>query len=413
MISQGTDQILRCQVTEGSNRDRGRRAVPVAPLAHHRAGAHRVGLNDGARDDCDQDYVRADLLEAAIVEDVKGILRDEQFMARIWEEANRRLCAEKPSLDQEIAKVEAEIAKVRATIDRYFAAFEAQTMRPELCMQKVEALNAQVEALASEKRALEERREHLEIPAIDRDMLSGLLDEFERVIAEGTNPEKKDLLHRLVKKVLIHDRGTIEIWYALPNQTPVRTPAHPAARMCQSTNHPLAAVPEIWFRIRHIAVAGGDGPPVDEFRELTVEVAVGPKGALKHCRIGTLRRRVASSRVVTAGPTRRCRPTPPRAPRAPRVAELLRKAIEWQALLDYGQVANQAAIARREGITRARVTQVLGLLRLPPKIQEEIMSLPDSVRRPAITERALRPIAQMEDLTDQKAQFHELLGRTI
>jgi hypothetical protein len=228
MISQGTDQILRCQVTEGSNRDRGRRAVPVAPLAHHRAGAHRVGLNDGARDDCDQDYVRADLLEAAIVEDVKGILRDEQFMARIWEEANRRLCAEKPSLDQEIAKVEAEIAKVRATIDRYFAAFEAQTMRPELCMQKVEALNAQVEALASEKRALEERREHLEIPAIDRDMLSGLLDEFERVIAEGTNPEKKDLLHRLVKKVLIHDRGTIEIWYALPNQTPVRTPAHPA-----------------------------------------------------------------------------------------------------------------------------------------------------------------------------------------
>ena len=36
-----------------------------------------------------------------------------------------------------------------------------------------------------------------------------------------------------------------------------------------------------------------------------------------------------------------------------RVAELLRKAIEWRALLTAGEVAAQAAIARREGITRA------------------------------------------------------------
>jgi hypothetical protein len=44
--------------------------------------------------------------------------------------------------------------------------------------------------------------------------------------AEGPNPKKKHLLHRLVKKVLIYDRRTIEIWYGLPNQASVRTPAH-------------------------------------------------------------------------------------------------------------------------------------------------------------------------------------------
>jgi hypothetical protein len=42
--------------------------------------------------------------------------------------------------------------------------------------------------------------------------------------------KKKHLLHRLVKKVLIHDRRTIEIWYGLPNQASVRTPAHLAPR---------------------------------------------------------------------------------------------------------------------------------------------------------------------------------------
>ena len=69
------------------------------------------------------------------------------------------------------------------------------------------------------------------------------------------------------------------------------------------------------------------------------------------------------------------------------------QAIEWQALLESGEASSQAAIARREGISRARVTQVMGLLRLAPEIQERVLSLPDLVRRPAITERALRPMA--------------------
>ena len=69
------------------------------------------------------------------------------------------------------------------------------------------------------------------------------MDNFEKVMAEGTNPQKKDLLRRLVKKVLIHDRRTIEIWYGLPNQSPVRTPAHAAPRTRQFTNHsPFSAL---------------------------------------------------------------------------------------------------------------------------------------------------------------------------
>jgi hypothetical protein len=45
----------------------------------------------------------------------------------------------------------------------------------------------------------------------------GLMDNLEEVMEAGTNPQKKDLLRRLVKKVLFHDKCTIEIWYALPN----------------------------------------------------------------------------------------------------------------------------------------------------------------------------------------------------
>jgi chromosome segregation ATPase len=127
-------------------------------------------------------------------------------MARLWEEANGLLSAEKPSLEREIETVDSQIVKARATIDRYFEAFEAETMKPEVCMGKVDDLNARIEQLEGEKRDPEEKRQRLDLPAIDREMLTRLIDDFERVLAEGTNPKKKDLLRHLVKKVLVHDR---------------------------------------------------------------------------------------------------------------------------------------------------------------------------------------------------------------
>ena len=138
-------------------------------------------------------------------------------MARIWEEANKRLGAEKPDLEKEIARIEGQMAKTQGTIDRYFEAFEAGTLKAELCNEKVRYLRTRMEELEGEKRRLEARRERLELPAIDREMLASIVDNFEKVMAEGPNPKKKHLLHLLVKKVLIHSRKTVEIWYVLPN----------------------------------------------------------------------------------------------------------------------------------------------------------------------------------------------------
>ena len=180
--------------------------------------------------ECDQDYVRADILETAVVQDIKTMFRDEQFMARIWEEANRRLSAEKPDIDKEIGKVETMMARTRASLDRYFEAFEAGTMKPALCNEKIEDLNARIEELEAERKELEARRERLGLPEIDKAMLAAIIDDFEEVLASGTNPQKKHLLRRLVKKVLISDRHTVEVWYGLPNRTSVRMPGSLAPR---------------------------------------------------------------------------------------------------------------------------------------------------------------------------------------
>jgi len=78
--------------------------------------------------------------------------------------------------------------------------------------------------------------------------------------------------------------------------------------------------------------------------------------------------------------------------------------------LESGKIANQADIARRQGITRARVTQVMGMLRLAPEIQEHIQSMPETHRRPPVTERTLRPIESISDCRDQLREFQKLLA---
>ncbi len=167
--------------------------------------------------------------------------------------------------------------------------------------------------------------------------------------------------------------------------------------------------PENYFRIVHTSQIGTNGPHVAAYCEQTVEIALGPKGAFENGNIGALTHRMTTARVVSAVPSGRSTPKQPKEPRTPRVVELLRKAIEWRRQFDASAAPNQVEIARREGITRARVTQVMGMLRLAPEIQGNILSMPDGVRRPPVTERMLRPIEAITDYRDQLREFHKLL----
>ena len=182
--------------------------------------------------------------------------------------------------------------------------------------------------------------------------------------------------------------------------------------MCRSTNRrSSAAEPEIWFRIVYITPELWDLGQEATEREQTVEIALGPKGTFENGNIGTLMRRVPADRVLSAVPPWRGKPKRPQEPKTPRVAELLRKAIEWRALLTSGEVSNQAAIARREGVTRARVTQILGLLRLAPEIQRHILSMPKTVGCSMISERVLRSITMFDDQQQQLQPFADILSK--
>ncbi|MBI5135814.1 MAG: recombinase zinc beta ribbon domain-containing protein [Nitrospirae bacterium] len=167
--------------------------------------------------DCKQEYVRAEPLEEALIQDVTMILHDEGLLARVWEKANSQLAVEKPDLDAEVRKVDSEIADTRKRIDRYFAAFEEGRMKPETAESKIEELKGRLADLEVERQAIEDQRERLDLPPLSKEFLRELMGRFDKVFAAGTAAQKKHLLHSLVQKVLLKGRETVEVWYRLPS----------------------------------------------------------------------------------------------------------------------------------------------------------------------------------------------------
>lgn len=87
-------------------------------------------------------------------------------------------------------------------------------------------------------------------------------------------------------------------------------------------------------------------------------------------------------------------PTPPPAARAARQLAL---AHYIERLVGTGEIADYAAIARRLDLTRARLTQVVALTSLSPRIQERIL---DGALR--VSERQLRSVLRTADWTEQE-----------
>lgn len=76
--------------------------------------------------------------------------------------------------------------------------------------------------------------------------------------------------------------------------------------------------------------------------------------------------------------------------------------------IEAGRYKDYADVARRHGLTRARLTQLMNLLLLAPDIQEEVLTLEFPAMREPITERTLRRLLESLVWEDQRALWAEL-----
>lgn len=81
--------------------------------------------------------------------------------------------------------------------------------------------------------------------------------------------------------------------------------------------------------------------------------------------------------------------------RLPKVVADLALAERFQGLLDAGEARNRADLARRFRLTRARVTQLMDLLRLHPMVLAYVRSLALGTPTRSVTERGLRAVVRL------------------
>jgi hypothetical protein len=95
--------------------------------------------------------------------------------------------------------------------------------------------------------------------------------------------------------------------------------------------------------------------------------------------------------------------------RFPRVAQVLSLALQFQDMIDTGEVRSYADLARLGCVTRERISQIMILTWLAPDIQQAILMLPPTPGgRFPICEDMLHPIARLPLWEEQRERWRKL-----
>jgi hypothetical protein len=102
--------------------------------------------------------------------------------------------------------------------------------------------------------------------------------------------------------------------------------------------------------------------------------------------------------------------TPKACPRrVPRIARLMALARHVEELVHLGTVGSYAAAARLGCVSRARISQILGLLNLAPDLQEQLLFLEHPARgRPTPVLRRVLTVAAALDWDEQRRRWRRL-----
>ncbi|WP_437296060.1 helix-turn-helix domain-containing protein [Sorangium sp. So ce426] len=127
----------------------------------------------------------------------------------------------------------------------------------------------------------------------------------------------------------------------------------------------------------------------------------------RHILTGPLFRRRCSRMLLTEQPPP---PKPEPVRRPAKVARMLALAHNPQGAIDRRLAADRAAVVRKLGLTRARVTQLLDLLLLAPDFKEVVLALEAIDGAEPMAERTLRALPHAGTWGEQRAAWVRLEG---
>jgi site-specific DNA recombinase len=173
---------------------------------------------------CDQDRLRRDHLEAAVLGQLADIYANTDLLRASLAEAERQRRQERDARQHRIAALALERADLEQRLRRYLVAFEEGRLRPETCQTRIEQIEARLATIASEDATLARESDLGDVGPVDLDFASALLGvSLDAILAEQLPPARsKSLLAQLIEEVRVVSGHDVRVTYRVPPE--VRIP---------------------------------------------------------------------------------------------------------------------------------------------------------------------------------------------
>ncbi len=197
------------------------------------------------KDACDGERIRADVLEAAVLDALLAFYADPDLIARAVAIKSDQVAETARHQRDELDAATAELRKTEAAIERYILAFEAGTISDAMFGPRVRDLGEQARTLKARRDQLEEAADLAAMDPPAQADIDALRTELAQIVANGTDAHRKAAAQAFVDRLVVVEPGVVQPTYLIRGGLPTDPTDNPDQTAPTSASRAVTKMVEV------------------------------------------------------------------------------------------------------------------------------------------------------------------------
>jgi len=204
---------------------------------------------------CHANSVRKDEAEKAVTERIQQAVAKPDILKKVVQSVNERRLGRIKPLRDELAAVQARIDKLEGNKHKYLGLYEMDEMDRDMFTDRVSQINKELDAELTRRSKLQLELRDDQAEPVSYELVRSLVGRFDALLSRSPFPQRKTLLHLIVKRITLDDRkrvGSVELAFneetekhflsIAPSAEPMAEGAFPLSGKAPELNHTLTIV---------------------------------------------------------------------------------------------------------------------------------------------------------------------------
>ncbi|ASS67596.1 MULTISPECIES: recombinase family protein [unclassified Paenibacillus] len=159
---------------------------------------------------CHANSIRKVEAEKAVTQRIQGVLTKPPLLKAIVRSINERKSNRIKPLQDELTGVKARISKLEEKKQRYLGLYEIDRIDRDLFAGRLNDLNSDLDTELVRKNKLELELRNDQTEPISYELVRSLIERFDHLLQQAPFPQRKTLLHLVVKKISLDDKRQVQ-----------------------------------------------------------------------------------------------------------------------------------------------------------------------------------------------------------